>query len=45
MYIAIPSATYNSLFATLLGQVAQEDFHLKLIVFDPDQEIIEQWIE
>ena len=43
--LALPAPAFKSLFSTLLGQVAQEDFALKFIVFDPDQEAIERWIE
>ncbi|MGH7929986.1 MAG: element excision factor XisH family protein [Candidatus Binatia bacterium] len=45
IYLAIPLSTYESLFSTPLGQVAIEDHGLKLIVFDPAQEEIRQWIE
>ncbi len=45
IYLAIPLGTYEGIFSTPLGQVILEDYKLKLIVFDPVQEAIRQWID
>lgn len=45
IYLAVPLSTYDGIFSTPLGQVAVEDYQLKLIVFDPTQEVVRQWIE
>ena len=44
LYLAVPLEIYESLFIVPLGQIAVEDYGLKLIVFDPAQEVIEIWI-
>ncbi len=44
IYLAIPLSAYEGIFSTLLGRVMIEDHSLKLIVFDPSQEVIQQWI-
>lgn len=45
IYLAVPLNAYEGIFSTLLGRVMIEDHSLKLIVFDPAQEVIRQWIE
>ncbi|MEB3189633.1 MAG: element excision factor XisH family protein [Snowella sp.] len=36
--------TYNNLFSQEIGQILLEENTLKLIVFNPEQEVITQWI-
>lgn len=43
LYLAVNDVVFNSLFEEPIGQLMIEDEHLKLIVFDPDQEVILQW--
>ena len=45
LYLAVPQETFEDFFSMPLGQVAIEDQNLKLIAFDPAQEVIEKWIE
>ncbi len=44
LYLAIPMDAFNGVFSAELGRVAREDYTLKLVVFDPVQEVIEQWL-
>ncbi|KAB0243209.1 MAG: hypothetical protein GPI90_01685 [Microcystis aeruginosa K13-05] len=36
--------TFNSLFHQEIGQILLEEKTLKLIIFNPDNEVITQWI-
>lgn len=44
LYLAIRETIFNSLFTEEIGQIFLEDHSLKLIIFDPEQEVITQWI-
>lgn len=44
LYLAFPVWAYNSLFDEPVGQLLLKNQRLKLIVYEPTQEIIEQWI-
>jgi XisH protein len=44
LYLAIPSDAYTSFFATKFAQTILSSYNLKLIVYKPEQETIEQWI-
>lgn len=44
LYLAIRETTYNNLFSQEIGQILLEENTLKLIVFNPEQEVITQWI-
>lgn len=44
LFLAVPMSAYDGIFSTPLGRVVIEDEHLKLIVFDPTEEVIQQWI-
>jgi hypothetical protein len=43
LYLAVPMSAYNSIFSTPLGRVVVESERLKLIVFEPIEEVIQQW--
>lgn len=45
LYLSIPDETYASIFVELEGQELVETQNLKLIVFDPEQEVIVRWTE
>ncbi len=45
LYLAVPSNAAEGVLSSALGQAALEDYHLRLLVFDPDKEQIAQWIE
>jgi hypothetical protein len=44
LYLAVTEYIYDSFFATMFGQLAIEAHQLKLIVFDEEQEVIQQWL-
>ena len=44
LYLAIRIALFNRLFTEEIGQILLEDRTLKLIIFDPELEVITQWI-
>jgi glucose-6-phosphate 1-dehydrogenase len=44
LYLAIPSDTYTSFFATQLARNIVSNYDIKLIVYKPYQETIDQWI-
>ena len=44
LYLAVPMDTYTSFFATQLAQGIIQSQQLKLIVYKPQQETIEQWL-
>lgn len=45
LYLAIPSLIYHSFFLLPSTQYITKQFKLNLIVFNPEQQIIEQWLE
>ncbi|AOX04119.1 fatty-acid synthase [Moorena producens PAL-8-15-08-1] len=44
LYLAIRSAIFNRLFTKEIGQILLEDNTLKIMVFDPEEEVIIKWI-
>ncbi len=44
LYLAIPKETYDSFFALSFIQEVLQQYQVKLIVFQPDNEVIAQWI-
>ena len=44
LYLAVPLDTYTSFFATQLAQGIISSQQLKLIIYKPQQEVIEQWL-
>jgi hypothetical protein len=44
LYLAITAETLKDVFDEPLGKLVLEKHHLRLIVFDPTQEVIVQWI-
>lgn len=45
LFLAIPIAAYKGVLDSAVGRLAVTDFHIRLIVFDPEKERVEQWIE
>jgi len=43
--LAIPSVAYESILADDIGRAVREDNELPLIVFDPRQEVVLQWLK
>ena len=44
LYLAVPEATRRSVFEEEAGEVLLEDGLIRLFSFDPQQEVIVQWI-
>ncbi|NEO63102.1 MAG: fatty-acid synthase [Moorea sp. SIO4G2] len=44
LYLAIREVIFNRLFTEEIGQILLEDNTLKIIVFDPKEEVIIKWI-
>ena len=44
LYLAIRETIFNRLFTEEIGQILLEDNTIKLIIFDPEQEVITKWI-
>ena len=45
IYLAVPAAAYTNVFRSPVGEVALQDFALRLVVFDAEKETIVEWIE
>lgn len=45
LYLAIPVTAYKSFFGRDLPQLAIQTYRLKLIVYEPKDEVILQWID
>jgi XisH protein len=44
LFLAIPAKIYLNFFTGELAQLSLSEYHVKLLVFDPDREVIVQWI-
>jgi hypothetical protein len=45
LYLAVPSSTYESFFKLEFTQIIIREQALKLFVYNPELEVIEQWID
>ncbi len=45
LYLAVPEDAYETFFRSPFMQIAIPEFQLLLIVYDPKQEVIVQWIK
>jgi hypothetical protein len=45
IYLAIPDSTYEKLFGEILIQDLLSEYPVKLIVYNPDKEEIQSWID
>jgi hypothetical protein len=45
LYLAVPEDAYETFFKSDFIQIAIEEFQLLLIVYEPKQEVIVQWIK
>ena len=45
LYLAVPDTAFNGIFSTPVGRVAFEDYGVKVIVFDPERGVIQQWLK
>lgn len=44
LYLAVPVESYSGFFKEDLAQISVEDYQIKLLIFDPEQEEIVLWI-
>ncbi|MBW4633120.1 MAG: XisH family protein [Iphinoe sp. HA4291-MV1] len=44
LYLAVPSTTYETFFKLELVQIVIQSQNLKLLIYEPEQEVIERWI-
>ncbi|MBD2683112.1 MULTISPECIES: element excision factor XisH family protein [Nostoc] len=44
LYLAIPNTVFDDLFEESIGKLLLRNRRLKLITFEPKQEVIKQWI-
>ena len=44
LYLAIRKHIFDGLFSEEIGQILLSDNSLKMIIFDPEMEMITQWI-
>ena len=45
LYLGVSRKAFESLFQQPLGRFTIEEFHVKMLVFDPDERTIHRWIE
>ena len=45
LYLAVPLETYQDFFLEEFTQISLQEYQVKLLVFDPENEVIVQWIE
>jgi XisH protein len=45
LFLAIPLEAYNDFFSEELAQLSLQEYQVKLMVFDPEKEVIVQWID
>jgi hypothetical protein len=44
LYLAVPESIYTSLFTEEIGEILLQDDVIRLVTFDPEQEVIRRWI-
>lgn len=44
LYLAVPSIAYAAFFKREFAQISLEHYQVKLIVYDPVNEVVEEWI-
>jgi hypothetical protein len=44
LYLAVPAPVYDEFFWQLLVQEALRDFSIRLIVYDPEKEVLDRWL-
>ncbi|MBE9160038.1 XisH family protein [Nodosilinea sp. LEGE 06152] len=43
LYLAVPKETYKSLFSRDLAEASVQQYQVKLLIYDPEEEVIVQW--
>lgn len=44
IFLAVPQSAFDEIFSLPIGQIAIEEAEINLVVFDPEQEVIQRWI-
>jgi glucose-6-phosphate 1-dehydrogenase len=44
LYLAVPQEVYNTFFQSLLAQSVIQKYQIRLIVYDPESEVITKWL-
>jgi glucose-6-phosphate 1-dehydrogenase len=44
LYLAVPEEIYNTFFQSLLAKSAVQKYQVKLMIYDPEDEVIIQWL-
>lgn len=44
LYLAVPQEVHNTFFQSLLAQSVIQKYQIKLIVYDPENEVITKWL-
>lgn len=44
LVLAVPSAVFETVLSSDVGRAVRDDYALALLVFDPDREVISQWL-
>lgn len=44
LYLAVPQEIYDTFFQSLLAQTVMEKYQIRLIVYDPENEVIVEWL-
>lgn len=44
LYLALPQSVFDDLFTDEIGQILLETTDLRLLVFEPTQEILTRWL-
>jgi XisH protein len=45
LYLAVPQEVHNTFFQSLLAQSVIQKYQIKLIVYDPESEVITKWLK
>lgn len=44
LYLAVPQEIHNTFFQSLLAQAVIQKYQIKLIIYDPESEVIIEWL-
>jgi XisH protein len=44
LYLAVPEEIYNTFFQSLLAKAVVQKYQIQLITYDPEHEVIVQWL-
>jgi XisH protein len=44
LYLAIPEEVYNTFFQSLLAKSVVQKYQVRLMIYDPEQEVIVKWL-